>query len=148
MVLFTTSSCPSWPCTRPVENVHATLRFLTFAVVICARGLYRVPWRSRAGRVHSPAGLAGSFARAGAAPVRAACVAAAVGPRPAGVAVPTARAVGRACVSCPHPMRAAAASRADSTANGTALVAMVPITAYLVFPDVEPRRDACLPPPA
>jgi len=39
IVLSTTSGCPSWPRSTPVENVHATCRFFAFAGVICARGL-------------------------------------------------------------------------------------------------------------
>jgi hypothetical protein len=42
IVLFTTSGCPSWPPSTPVENVQTFCSFLTFAAVICERSLNRV----------------------------------------------------------------------------------------------------------
>ena len=37
IVLPITSGSPSWPRRTPVENVHATFRFLTLSVLISSR---------------------------------------------------------------------------------------------------------------
>src|SRR6185312_13536544 len=56
MVLSTTSGWPSKPRAVPVENVHATLRFLTLSAVICASGLYRHACALRPGSGHDAGG--------------------------------------------------------------------------------------------
>src|SRR5262245_19441811 len=53
MVLPTTSGSPSCPRSTPVENDHATLRSLTFSVVIWLTVLYRVADGFLLGIAHS-----------------------------------------------------------------------------------------------
>jgi hypothetical protein len=39
IVLSTTSGCPSWPRSTPVENAQAARRFFTLSAVICRSSL-------------------------------------------------------------------------------------------------------------
>src|SRR5215210_3467882 len=54
IVLPATIGAASCPRNTPVENVHATFRFATFAALISESPLYRVLAKSLAGRIHWP----------------------------------------------------------------------------------------------
>src|SRR5215210_1248510 len=54
IVLPATIGAASCPRNTPVENVHATFRFATFAALISESPLYRVLAKSLAGRIHCP----------------------------------------------------------------------------------------------
>src|SRR2546421_7837298 len=54
IVLPATTGAASCPRVTPVEKVDTTRRFCTFLLLISVSALKRVPWKSFAGRTHSP----------------------------------------------------------------------------------------------
>src|SRR5437588_12736186 len=75
IVLPATTGAASCPRVTPVEKVDTTRRFCTFLLLISVSALKRVPWKSFAGRTHSPSSAnrveVSPLVDAG--PVRAAC---------------------------------------------------------------------------